>query len=495
MRPNLLDAPKRPSGITCHLMEPFEYEGIFWEPSAPERIIAGRLSFQPSDGLTLDLVGSFDDLPEAFSQAKQITPRRIVGAAGGKQVTLHHCLVTNVSLDGPGLLRQRFYVFMLLEGAQFTADDDLSFESVMVGFDQLPQWIGQSPFTVTVESEQPNDLTSATKLTFTTDLPKDKSEVTDDIEVRLTHTWTIGGNRVTEIKSSVHPILGLKYKERRALTDILMDVDGLQDLVSLAVDATAVPNNIELRRSDLVFAASPDKHIEVPIILRWRRITDDARTTGRPANNTVFFAFNQVNGLEAVARWISVSRRYRLVLGLMLTIRYSPRLYAENQFSNLIQAAETFHRMRFSNELISASEYKSQKRKLVGVIKSMIGPRIGEWLKEQLAYGNEPRLSHRLAELADYAGEGFSALVNDVNDWTRATVRLRNRMIHYDPKRPPTHNTSDLGDITDSLFVLIMLALFRECELPDDIFDNLTRSPRLALLHGRLAEVIPRLAK
>ena len=105
------------------------------------------------------------------------------------------------------------------------------------------------------------------------------------------------------------------------------------------------------------------------------------------------------------------------------------------------------------------------------------------------------RLSHRLTELAGYAGEGFSALVNDVHDWTRVTVRLRNRMIHYDPKRPPTHNAVDLGDITDSLFVLVMLVLFRECELPDDIFDNLTRSPRLALLHDRLAEVIPRLAK
>ena len=372
-------------------MEPFEYEGIFWEPGAPERVIAGRLSFQPSDGLALDLVGSFDELPEAFSQAKQTTPRRIVGAAGGKQVTLHHCLVTNVSLDGPELLRQRFYVFMLLEGAQFTADDDLSFESITVGFDQLSEWIGQSPFTVEIESEEPNDLTSATKLTFACELPKDKSEVTDDIEVGLTHTWTIGGNRVTEIRSSVHPILKLQYRERRALTDILMDVDGLQDLVSLAVDAVAIPSNIELRRSDLVFATSSGKHIEVPIIPRWRRIADDARSVARPANNTIFFGFNQVDGLKTVARWVTVSRRYRLVLGLLLTIRYSPRLYAENQFSNLIQAAETFHRMRFSNELIPGSEYKSQKRKLVGVIKSMIGPRIGDWLKDQLANGNEPK--------------------------------------------------------------------------------------------------------
>lgn len=55
------------------LMEPFEYEGIFWLPVKDNVQLAGRLKFDAAEGATLNLMGGFGAIQEQFSdQARMI---------------------------------------------------------------------------------------------------------------------------------------------------------------------------------------------------------------------------------------------------------------------------------------------------------------------------------------------------------------------------------------------------------------------------------------
>ena len=70
-------------------MEGFEYEGVPWPAEEPSRQAVRRLTCKPTEGASLDLLGSLDEERQALQTMNVIGPgRRIVGAAGGKEVTL-----------------------------------------------------------------------------------------------------------------------------------------------------------------------------------------------------------------------------------------------------------------------------------------------------------------------------------------------------------------------------------------------------------------------
>ena len=475
-------------------MEPIDLEGVFWQADKPDHQVAGRLAYKPMEGSVLSLLGSFDDLTEAFSYGHQVAARRIVGLAGGKQVTLDGCIVQNVRYDGTGLLRQAYYVPVVLEGAHFSADEVLEFDSLTVGLDQLPSWLGQRPFNLEITSEDPNDLSSASKFTLTCDIPRGTSRVGDGLSAELSFTTSANGDRYVDMTIARQPRITLKYERRQPFSEILIDFNGLQDLVTLAVDVPTVPTSIQLARSDLTLKMTSGRTLNVPIDAYWYNVAEHVRHPKLAAN--VFVGFDQAGGLGAVAKWVAVSRKYREVVGRLLTIQYTQRLAEETRLANVVGAAETFHRinnLRFPNEVMPAVDYRSYRRKLVRTVRTQIGSKAANWLNGQLVYSNEPRLRQRLTGLAEYAGTGFASLVGNVESWVRVVTWLRNRLTHHDPSRQLRRLMPDIHNMTDSVFILVMLVLLRECDFPEDTFINLTRLPRIAVLQSNLAEIVPRL--
>jgi ApeA N-terminal domain 1 len=474
-------------------VDSFDYEGIFWPAGHPDQRVAGRLSYKPTEGSSLDLIGSFDDPVTAFNSSSPV--RRIHGVAGAKDLTLDGCIRQTTSLQGPGIIRQEYYVPVVLAGAHLAADDPTEFDSITLQFDQLPFWIDRSSFSVSFDTNEPHNLSTTTKVSIAFEVPEQESASTGEIEVVLSSIWSVGGNRVTEMHVSRAPTLTLRYYQRRSLDDIIVDINGIQDLITLAMDAPAVPALIQLRRSDITVQASSGSEIEIPMDAYWLIFAEHVREA-KPTGNAKFFSFDQVGGVSAIVKWVSVSRQYRLVLGLLLTIRYSQRLYEENRFTNVISAAETFHRMRFANEIMPSSEFRSYKRKIANVVRISLGRRARDWLNKQLQFSNEPRLRDRLIEVANYAGQDFVSFVNnDVELWSRIVTLLRNRLTHHDPSQAIERKPGDLRDATESIYVMTMLALLRECEVPEVVFTGFQDSARIRFIKHELEDMIPRLAQ
>lgn len=391
-------------------MDGFEYEGVFWLTDKPNRQAVGRLTYEPTQGGSLDLLGSLDEDLQALQAMNDVgASRRIVGAAGGKDVTLDGCIIRNTSIQSPGILRQEYYVPVVLLGAQFDADDDLGFEKVSVSLDHLPFWINKNNFNFSIETAVPNDLTTASKYVVASEIPPTESERADQAEVELGYTTSMGGDRFTEMHISQRPSFSLNYNERQAILDIFADVGGLQNLVTLGMGAPAVLTEVVLRRSDLARQTTDGRTVQIPIQVYWSNIAERVRVA-KPSDKNMFFSFQQSGGLRTIAKWVQFSRDYRLVLGLLLSEQYAPQMYEENAFANAISAAETFHRMRFENEIVPTAEFKSRKRKMANAVKGALGSRSRDWLNQQLTFSNEPRLRKRLFDVANYAtpNEGYS---------------------------------------------------------------------------------------
>src|SRR5260370_29860496 len=106
----------------------FEYEGVFWLADEPSRQAVGRLTYKPTEGASLDLLGSLDEEVQALQTMNVIGPgRRIVGAAGGKEVTLESCVIPHTNIQSPAILRQEYFVPTVFTGVQLDADDVLDF--------------------------------------------------------------------------------------------------------------------------------------------------------------------------------------------------------------------------------------------------------------------------------------------------------------------------------------------------------------------------------
>jgi ApeA N-terminal domain 1 len=320
----------------------------------------------------------------------------------------------------------------------------------------------------------------------------DEVEHIDDLELKLVLTWSTGGDNLTRFHIGQQTHLCLKYPELHGLDDILIDTNGFQDLITLAADAPTVPTEIKLWRTGLNREYAPGRFMPQAIEFFVANAAEQVRQDSPQQPERMFFLLDRIGGLKTVGQWLGVSRTYRIVLGSLLTVRYSARLYEENRYQNVISAAETFHRMRFPNYVMPATDFKAYRRKLVKVVGLAVGKKAAEWLMNQLLFSNEPRLRQRLEVLAEYAGAGFAAIVGDVQSWSAIAVTLRNRLTHHDAGRNIRGTPEDLPFLTDSIYLLVMMCLLRECIVPEEVLENIQNSERIKFLKINVADTVDR---
>jgi hypothetical protein len=106
-------------------MRAFDELGLFWLPDHDEQALSGRLQFDPKgEGISLSLVGMFDDVPEDGDQSTF----RIMGWRGNDKVTLDQCLLGDRNPRAPGIAESRYHANQMFVGHHF-GRDELAFQS------------------------------------------------------------------------------------------------------------------------------------------------------------------------------------------------------------------------------------------------------------------------------------------------------------------------------------------------------------------------------
>jgi ApeA N-terminal domain 1 len=466
-------------------MQRFEGEGVFWLPSDDKAQVAGKVVFDPINGSTLSLFGAFESLHQQPREDPRIL--RIHGVAGKRYLTLEKCFLSDTIREVPGLTRQTFHIGAIITNHLFNEDEALTFDEVSVTFDQLPSWIGRTGVTVDYNLRHGEQSTDEIDIDFRQ--PDDEIVRLDEFELRLGSSWGLHGDHITETQLIQGTYLTLKYRVAQGLKAILDDLKALQDLLTLAVDAPVVTKDITLRREDITHEAESVAGRPKRLSYCAPQLAERVRLDKPQSPGHVLFQYEDIGGLATIARWLVVARTYDVVLGWLLSIRYASGMYVQNRFYNMVSAAESFHRLRFPNEVRSQKDFDQFIQELIEAVPE----KHREWLGMQLQYSNEPRLRRRLRGLARYAGPVFTSVCGKRDRWITVIVEARNRMTHHDKERQIAFKEGDLYFLAESVYLLVMLCLLRECGVNEDVLADVGDSMSVRFLHRNLAEIIPRL--
>lgn len=143
----------------------------------------------------------------------------------------------------------------------------------------------------------------------------------------------------------------------------------------------------------------------------------------------------------------------------------------ESQFLDLARAIETFHRRLRNNQEHSPEEHK----KMINDIVDKVDESDKKWLKQRLAFSNEPTLHKRLENVMEEVKSPFiDRVISDYEQFVKDIKNTRNFQTHFSPQlEKKAKNGEALILLTKRLRLILVVAILQEIGLPKDQISQL----------------------
>ncbi len=165
-------------------------------------------------------------------------------------------------------------------------------------------------------------------------------------------------------------------------------------------------------------------------------------------------------------RWLSSDDLLRPVCDLLLSTIYSPSIYVQSTFLTLAQAIESFHRRVHGGVYVPEEKYELLQRSLVDAIPADTDGDLKTKLTRTLEHANEFSLPKRLKILfATIDHDHLTGILgsDDVKDFIRLVVDVRNYLTHYDEanRRSVLNSLSDMYNLNQRLKTILVLLMLK----------------------------------
>jgi hypothetical protein len=392
--------------------------GYWWLPTEKDpEWLGGTLTFRWSTGVRLELLGMFKQLAEFF--AEDISYPIVHGVTTeGQKATLVDCQDLG-GRYGSGVPTQSLQAGLLLIGDHVGADWKQSLSRVVLRFSGLEDWVQETGVRQVFPSTRRGD-----DYGLLYRRPRSRTARLPEGLLTLGFGWSSGSTQFRDATIREHAAFDLRLRERSSFRDIVDRYVGpLQNFLALCVDE---PNQVtELH----VFPESKPGRDGLEVF--YAQLVEPA-SRKRPLIpvDMLLPARDLGSSYSRVLRdWLRASSELRSVFSLFFAVRTGRRLFLESRFLNLVQAAEVFHRHVFPNRVISRSAHRKRIRDIVDSAPS----EHRGWVRDALAFSNEPRLLSRLMDLLALTGR-VSFLSQDERETMAKRIRdTRNYFVHYDP--------------------------------------------------------------
>ena len=349
-------------------------------------------------------------------------------------------------MEMPGIERERYSPEVILSGAHFEEDEVLEFSAVHFQLQHLDQWVWRSSTRVSRGFDDSGNGTGEIQIDHK---PLEKSIVSIDsgkLELGYSYSYKLGS--VTETSITQRCSFGVRFNGPRCLEDVLKEGTSLQNLVTIGVHAPSSFKQVTLAHADLVRTLPSGKEFSEPIDMyarfRGGHVSGEEITV-YPMQ--MLFTFDDIDGLDGVAKWLETSAKFRPVIDSLLSDWYLPTTYTDNRLLNSIIAAEALERIRLQQQVLNFSD--------------------------------------ALKSLAKLAGAPFGVMVADVNTWASEIVRARmNHLVHRG-----LHGSLEgkrMYDLSESLYFLVVLCLLRECGISEETLSKMQNHQRFRWVSEQL---------
>ena len=361
----------------------------------------------------------------------------------------------------PGFYTEVYRGSFCFVGGHFQESNELRFRRFTVRYSHLRDWAQISGFSVTRKWEEK-------KFEVVYELPQEVKAETAKGTISLSFSGQTSGDAIQRMNIEQSVCLEVEIVEEVELQTLFKQyISALQNFLTLA---TTKPNSIiELQVfSPLVYIEKQDnERIETPIQVLFRQKYSKDEPHKLLISDYMLFTLEDVfEDFESIMdKWLHIARELDSVCNLFFGVRYTPRMYMENEFLNIVQALESYHRRRMKNEVQPQTEYKRR----IETILSRVDAQDSDWLKGVLAYSNEPRLEQRLNELLGKVHEVVSPVIDDTAEFAKKVKNTRNYLNHFDKRlERKVARGAELYWLTRKLSYVLQVCLLLEIGLSLD---------------------------
>ena len=420
-------------------MEDLDVRGWFWLPEHPDQRIPGSLKFDSKNGAVLSLIGSFKELPKLPVDFDQRI--RLNGIVENGDVTLDQCRRTKYRVRSPGIATEEYRAPLLFSGCRFDSDEPLEFTSVYFQLHSLQHWVGKTGIYVTSHETDRTGSSQPSHIHYT---PIKESTIPLGLGMLgIAFPYKISPTTMGEVTVSENCGFRIQFSSPTSLRETLTLCSLLQDLVTVGVGKPAFPTMITLTHSDL-YRELPGGRVIHDKIRLYLQSPKNGAVDAEPASSPtdMLFTYDQVRGINGVAKWLSVTRRYQVVLNVLLSDSYAQQIYSDIKFANAIIATESLIRIRTNNQRIT--------------------------------------LDNELKQLASEAGSIFQMLVGDIEAWAKEVIKTRVRNVVH--RGLFEHERPRLTLLASTLYFLVVLSILRECDVPEETLSSVQAHDTFRLL-------------
>ena len=380
----------------------------------------------------------------------------ILGVCEGKEITLLGCSeeTRNFYLTSEAQSSQSSYrVEQILVGQHFKERKGIKFGRMVVEYSHLNEWAGVSGIKV----EAPANVDDEWIIRYKRPPRIEWTKVGDynfsiDFGVSFPSFAAVQSEAKFEQSSGVV----IRNTTKQHLDEYWKFARSIQDLLSLGVD------------------------VPVHIVSLKGRIDDDS-----PSQNLVRVYFGQAGFPKSIGyvhpglmtfrladmpvpssgsndylkNWLEKNERLQPILALYSTTVYGVPTYLENEFLNMVQALESYHRRFASNYELRTEEHQKRIEEIVGAVKEDYR----DWLRNQLQFSNELSLRKRLRDIVDRYASAIERTIGNKEEFVETVISARNYQTHYDEKlKSRAASGQNLFRITQVLKLLLEMCLVEE---------------------------------
>ncbi|TPK79033.1 hypothetical protein FJ936_30095 [Mesorhizobium sp. B2-4-13] len=411
--------------IPYGLQDTFSEEGLWWLKGNENKPEAGTLTFEPSNGATLRIFGSLQEVSSPFSiLVDGIDQANIFGITrNGKPVTLIKAINKQRQINAPGFAVETWDTGLLIIGVHIDSEtDDEIFTKCYFRFEKLEEWLESRLFSFEFADDS---------VTVTASVPRG-SNLASHIDFDLSSIGAAyrSNKSVTHSEINAFRNLAIVPRAARSLKWLMAKATRIQDLASLCTGHFLPLTHLELSApaEDLT-----EEHPRPRLARVYAQLTRQ-HAGQRPSHEPPLISANELFEANpaALQLWFDQYEIFNPAIGLFFTISSAKDMTVNVRFLLAIQALEVFHRRTTKAELMPADAFAPLVKTLVDAIPAAATVAMREKLKGTYAFINEPSLAQRLRSIvADLSIDLGGPPPAFPKSYQRKLVETRNYYTHF----------------------------------------------------------------
>ena len=402
----------------------FSERGYWWVPGKEHRV-PGIFQFSLEDGVSLEVDGALDPREglETIQRRDWANEPCILGfTRSGDRMTLVGCFRVFRSVGK--ISRETWGVGLALLGRHLSSADSRLWRRMDVTYSHLDEWAAMSG--IRCEATKGDDGESEKSVRYKKPAGVEGRVDPLRITVESTDAWNLGG---FEVKVTESAILRVQSEQPISFDEWMAKcLWPMQQLIGFATDA-------RVRTTTLKFYCDDDTEAGLPggvdggavrAIITQRNVA----TGSRVYPHEMLFSLPEVANRfdDFLARWFALTHDLESVCSQMFAVRQVDGMLVNHQFLSMAQAVESYHsRHGQRRHVMPPPEHRQRKSEVL----CKFDGGVHEWLKEKLAYSNEPTLYERLIDILERVAPALPPLIPDPRAFARKITDTRNYYTHY----------------------------------------------------------------